>query len=365
MISERASIEHVDVVAYTIPTDQPEADGTLQWDATTMIVVHVASGDCRGCGWTYAHAAAASVIRETLASVICGGDAFDIATQWHRMNRQIRNIGRPGIGLMAIAAVDTALWDLKAKLLDVSVLDLLGRVRNAVPIYGSGGFTSYTIDELTAQLAGWVGQGIPRVKMKVGSRPDDDQTRVRAARDAIGDAALMVDANGAYRRKQALNFAAQFREQDVIWFEEPLPSDDLDGLRVLRDQGPPGMAITAGEYGWDAQYFRRMLASGAVDIVQADATRCGGFTGFMQVDALCLSFGIPLSAHCAPALHVHVGCAAESLVHLEYFHDHVRIEQMAFDGVRQPESGALTADARPGMGYALRAREMERYRNAL
>ena len=363
MSTERVAIERLDVAAYTIPTDRPEADGTLEWDSTTMVVVHAHAGARSGLGWTYAHPAAATLIADKLSDVVCGGDALDIAALWLRMNRQLRNIGRPGIGLMAIAAVDTALWDLKAKLLDVPLADLLGGARDAVPIYGSGGFTSYTTDELTAQLAGWVERGIPRVKMKVGTRPNDDPSRVAAARQSIGPtAALMVDANGAYSRKEALMLALSFAEQRVVWFEEPLSSDDLDGLRLMRDRAPAGMAITAGEYGWDADYFRRMLAAGAVDILQADATRCGGYTGFLQVDALCQAAHIPLSAHCAPALHLPVCAAAPSLLHMEYFHDHVRIEHMALDGVVEPVDGALAAQREgPGMGYTLRARDLQRY----
>ncbi|MGA9421705.1 MAG: enolase C-terminal domain-like protein [Rhodanobacteraceae bacterium] len=364
MSTERVGVDRIEVATYTIPTDRPEADGTLAWDSTTLVTAHAHAGGRSGLGWTYTHRAAALLIADTLTDVVCGGDAFDVPKSWTRMNRQIRNLGRPGLGMMAISAVDVALWDLKARLLDASLFDLLGCAREAVPLYGSGGFTSYSLDELTAQLSGWVAQGIPRVKMKVGTHPDEDPARVRAARKAIGDdVELMVDANGAYGRKQALALAQEFAGQDVVWFEEPLPSADLDGLRLMRDRAPDGMAIAAGEYGWDAGYFRDMLQAGAVDILQADATRCGGYTGFQQVDALCRGFGIPLSAHCAPALHLPACCAARTLVHQEYFHDHVRIERIAFDGVPDTVGGALRPDrSAPGHGYALRAADIEPYR---
>lgn len=364
MADKRTTVEKIEVMAYTIPTDKPEADGTLEWNSTTLVVVRAFAGGCKGLGWTYAHPAAAQMISATLSDIVCGGDAFDVPHQWRRMNRQLRNAGRAGAGLMAIAAVDHALWDLKARLLDVALVDLLGCVRRSVPVYGSGGFTSYSIDELTSQLSTWVEQGIPRVKMKVGTHPDADVDRVRAARDAIGGKTeLMVDGNGAYLRKQALQLAEQFAQLGVVWFEEPLSSDDLEGLRVMRDRAPAGMSITAGEYGWDSWYFRRMLQAGAVDVLQADCTRCGGFTGFLQVDALCQGFGIPLSAHCAPALHVQVASAAQSFLHIEYFHDHVRIERLAFDGVPEPRDGELVVDrSRPGMGYTLRKNDIEQYR---
>src|SRR5205085_10704766 len=129
-----------------------------------------------------------------------------------------------------------------------------------------------------------------------------------------------VDANGAYGRKQALAFAAAFAEQNVTWFEEPVSSDDLAGLRLVRDRAPAGMDMAAGEYGYDLYYFRRMLEAGAVDVLQADATRCAGITGFLQLAPLCQARGFALSAHCAPSLHVHPCCAVLPLRHLEYFH---------------------------------------------
>jgi L-alanine-DL-glutamate epimerase-like enolase superfamily enzyme len=280
------------------------------------------------------------------------------------MVQGIRNLGRPGVASMAIAAVDLALWDLKARLLGLPLCKLIGMAHDRVPVYGSGGFTAYPLGRLTDQLAGWVAQGIPRVKMKVGSAPGDDPGRVIAAREAIGPASeLFVDANGAYARKQALALAERFRaDAGVSWFEEPVSSDDLAGLRLLRDRGPAGMAIAAGEYGYDAPYFRRMLEAGAVDVLQADVTRCGGITELLRVGALCRAHGMPLSLHCGPAIHLHPGLALEQLVHLEYFHDHVRIEHLLFDGVVEPREGALMPDlTRPGNGLELKHKEAERY----
>jgi L-alanine-DL-glutamate epimerase-like enolase superfamily enzyme len=187
--------------------------------------------------------------------------------------------------------------------------------------------------------------------------------RVRVVRQAIGpEPKLFVDANGAYGRKQALAFAEAFCAYNVSWFEEPVSSDDLEGLRLLRDRAPAGMDIAAGEYGYDQVYFRRMLAAGAVDVLQADATRCAGITGFLRVGALCEAWGVPLSTHCGPALHVHPCCALARVRHIEYFHDHVRIEHMLFDGALAPVQGALHPDlSRPGMGLTFRHADAARY----
>jgi L-alanine-DL-glutamate epimerase-like enolase superfamily enzyme len=264
---------------------------------------------------------------------------------------------------MAISAVDAALWDLKARLLNLPLVTLLGPVREAIPVYGSGGFTSYSSDQLQHQLVGWVRDGITRVKMKIGRHPVDDLARVKVAREAIGPKTeLFVDANGAYHRKQALHFADAFAKHGVAWFEEPVSSDDLEGLRLLRDRAPAPMDNTAGEYGYDLFYFRRMLEAEAVDVLQADATRCAGITGFLKVGALCEARPVPLSAHCAPSLHVHPCCALTPVRHIEYFHDHVRIEHLLFDGALTPVDGALHPDfSRPGLGLEFKHQDAERY----
>ena len=354
----------IEVRAFTIPTDAPEADGTLAWDSTTIVVVEARAAEEWGLGYTYADLSTATLIESKLAAIVRGRDAMSPQSAWAAMVHEIRNLGRPGITSMAIAAVDVALWDLKARLLGLPLCRLLGMARESVPVYGSGGFTAYSIDRLIAQLSGWTEGGIPRVKMKIGSDPAADPERVRRVRQAIGpEAALFVDANGAYPRKQALALAQQFRvDSDVSWFEEPVSSDDLEGLRLLRDSAPAGLEIAAGEYGYDVGYFERMLGAGAVDVLQADVTRCAGITELLRVGALCRARAVPLSLHCGPAIHLHPGLALEQLVHLEYFHDHVRIEQMLFDGVTVPHSGSLFPDlSKPGIGLELKRADAERY----
>jgi L-alanine-DL-glutamate epimerase-like enolase superfamily enzyme len=356
-------IDTLRVATYVVPTDAPESDGTFAWDKTTVVVVEAAAGGVTGLGYTYADRATAVAIRDSLAPVVTGQDAFATAAVYAAMVGQVRNVGRSGIAAMAISAVDVAVWDLKARLLGVPLAGLLGWARRAVPVYGSGGFTSYGIDRLQRQLGGWAAAGMKFVKMKVGRDPAADVDRVRAARAAIGDGvALFVDANGAYSRKQALAMAARFAGAGVTWFEEPVSSDDLDGLRLVRDGVGGEMDVAAGEYGYDPFYFRRMLAAGAVDVLQADGTRCGGVTGFLSAHALVDAHGLPLSAHCAPSLHAHLGCALNRLRHLEYFYDHQRIEGMLFDGAPVPQDGALAPDpARPGIGLILKRQDAAKF----
>jgi L-alanine-DL-glutamate epimerase-like enolase superfamily enzyme len=356
-------LEDLSAQAYTVPTDRPESDATLEWDSTTLSLATARAGGETGLGWTYGHQAVATVIGTDLRQAVLGRDVHDVQGAWAAMIAALRNNGRPGLSSMAVAAVDVALWDLKAKLLGVPLSSLLGRFHPAVPIYGSGGFTSYTDDELQAQLAGWTESGIKMVKMKVGRDLRRDPDRVRAAREAIGpDTQLFVDANGAYRPAQAIAVAADFAQQDVRWLEEPVSSDDLRGLRAVRRRAPVGMIIAAGEYGYDLPYFERMLSEESVDVLQADITRCAGITELVRVDGLCRARSAPLSLHCSPTLHANVGPALETLVHMEYFHDHVRIEHLLFDGVPEPVDGALHPNReRPGLGVELRTGEAQRY----
>jgi L-alanine-DL-glutamate epimerase-like enolase superfamily enzyme len=357
-------IASVDVFAYTVPTDEPESDGTAEWDSTTIVVVELRAGGETGLGYTYAPTAAGAVVVELLAELVRGHDALATAELWETLGARLRNAGRPGIGFCALSAVDLALWDLKARLLELPLVDLLGRAREAAPVYGSGGFTSYSLERIGDQLRGWVEQGIPRVKIKVSREPQRDPERLDSARQAIGDETeLYVDSNGALSRKQALHWAERFaREWGVTWYEEPVSSADFEGLRLLRDRAPAGCEIAAGEYAYVPADFRSLVANGCVDCLQADVTRCGGITGFLRAAALAAAFGLDLSAHCAPAASAAACCAVPSFRHLEYFHDHARLEPLLFDGVLEPEAGALRPDrTRPGNGLELKRADAARY----
>jgi L-alanine-DL-glutamate epimerase-like enolase superfamily enzyme len=363
-----AEVRSVEWSAYRVPTDRPEADGTFAWDATTIVVVHVHAADTVGLGWTYAPAAAGHLIGEMLTDVIVGRPAFDVPGANAAMSRAVHNAGRAGVAATAISAVDVALWDLKARRLGVRLARLLGAARDTVPIYGSGGFTTYTDDQLAEQLAGWVhDQGIPRVKIKIGeswgTEEVRDLARIRQARAVIGaDADLYVDANGGYTAAQAIRLAHAATDHNVIWFEEPVSSDDIDGLGRVRDAVSADVA--AGEYGYDLPYFSRMV--GAVDCLQADISRCGGITEWQRVTALAAGHNVDISGHCAPQLHVDAALATPNLRHLEWFHDHTRIESMLFDGITRSESGGLLHPdmSTPGHGLTFKAADAERYRIA-
>ena len=360
-----APIDALEVHAFTVPTAAPETDGTSAWSQTTLVVVHLRAAGQRGYGWTYGPRAIAQMIADVLAPEVRAGDAGDIARLWSKMSRAARTAGgRPGLASAAIAAVDVALWDLKARLLGTSVVTLMGRVREAIPAYASGGFTSYSVDELREQLGRWASEGFSMVEMKVGRDPFVDYERVVAAREAIGrDVELFVDASGAYGRKQALAFAMSFADLGVSWLEEPVPGDDVDGLRLLRDRAPEGMDVAAGAHVSTLPEADRLLAANAVDVLQLDATRIAGFTGFLRASTLCEARSTPCSAQMAPALHAHVACCTPMARHIEYFHDHVRVENMLFDGVLAPREGMLRPDAdTPGLAITPKWDAMEPYK---
>jgi L-alanine-DL-glutamate epimerase-like enolase superfamily enzyme len=358
------AVESLDVSAYTVPTDSPESDGTYEWDSTTIVVVELRAGGESGLGYTYGPAAVGKLIEDELAELVLGSDPFAGGRLWLDLGARLRNAGRPGIGFCAVSALDLAVWDLKARLGGVALARLVGLAHERLPIYGSGGFTSYSPARVAEQLGGWAEQGVPRVKMKVGRNPDADPARLAAAREAVGsETELYVDANGAYGRKQALAWAERLAaEWGVTWFEEPVSSADLDGLRLLRDRGPAGLDVAAGEYGYVLADFRNLLTAGAVDCLQADVTRCGGITGVLAVGALAAAHGVDLSAHCAPAVSAHAFAGVQRLRHLEWFHDHVRVESMLFEGACEPENGCLRPQLdRPGHGLELRRADAQRY----
>jgi L-alanine-DL-glutamate epimerase-like enolase superfamily enzyme len=364
MEASAAPISRLDVSAFTVPLEEPETDGTLGWDSTTAVVVQAAAAGERGIGWTYGSAACATLVDELLAEAVLGRDALDVPGAWEAMVRAIRNQGRPGIASMSIAAVDTALWDLKAKLVGLPLHALLGALRHEVPIYGSGGFTSLSDRALREQAEGWVRElGVHQVKIKVGldrgSREDRDVERVAVVREAIGDrASLFVDANGAYGRAQAGRVGRRLEDLGVVWFEEPVSSDDLQGLGIVRDA--TSIDVAAGEYGYDLASFARLAP--VVDVLQADVTRCAGITEWLRVAAVAAAYGLEISGHTAQSLHVAPACAVPNLRHLEYFADHARVERLLFDGTLDPRDGVVRPDpTRTGNGLELRTTDAERF----
>lgn len=357
-------IHELKVSAYTIPTDLPESDGTLEWRSTTVVLVEVSARGKTGIGYSYAHGSAAALILEKLKPVINGKSPIDVERLHQELLIAIRNEGQCGLAMMALSAVDSALWDLKSRIIGMPLCEVIGKVRDEVKIYGSGGFTSYTFKQLENQLSRWAQQSFTAVKMKIGRELEKDPERIRIARQAIGDAVdLYVDANGAFHPQQALKLADKLAAQDVSWFEEPVSSADCRGLYFIRQHISAGIRIAAGEYSYTLNDFLSLLRAGATDVLQADATRCGGITGFLKAGQLADAYQQPFSFHCAPSLHLHAALCLPRHSIGEYFHDHVRIEHLLFDGILQPQNGYLKPDlSQPGLGLTLKRQDAQKYR---
>ncbi len=361
-----APVTALQAAAYTVPTDSPEADGTFGWDSITMVLVRAAAGGKTGMGWTYAPAATADLVEGLLGHAVHGVDALNVPAAAAAMARTVRNPGSTGLASYAVSAVDCALWDLKARLLDLPLHRLLGAVRDTVAVYGSGGFTTYSEQQLRSQLEGWAhGQHIPRVKIKIGQDNGTDVPRdlerIRQARAAVGPGVeLFVDANGAYTAKQAVRVMRAVAAENVTWFEEPVSSDHLAGLRVVRDAVDADVA--AGEYGTGLPYFQHLCAADAIDCLQADVSRCGGITEWLRIAVVAAAHGLEISGHCAPHLSTAVAAATPNFRHLEWFHDHVRIENLFFDGTLDPDGGSLQLGDESGNGLSLRTAEADEYR---
>jgi L-alanine-DL-glutamate epimerase-like enolase superfamily enzyme len=356
-------IERVEARAYRIPTLTPESDGTFEWRDTTLVVAAITAGGKAGIGYTYSSDAAMNVINSLGKNVLYGLNAFNIPLCCQKMCAAVRNMGRSGIAATAISSLDCALWDLKAKLLDISVATLLGQCREEIPVYGSGGFTTYDPDQVAQQIEDWKELGIWQFKIKIGRDTQMDFQRIeRAARFLPKHGSLFVDANGAYSVKEAAKMAVWMAEAGVSWFEEPVTSDNREGLKHMRQSAPPNMDIAAGEYCYNLDDVRLLLQHEAIDVMQIDVTRCLGITGFLKAAALCEAQHIPISSHCAPAQHTALMCSISDARHIEYFFDHSRIEKMLFDGVPEVKNGVLMPQvSAPGFGYIFKTKDAEAY----
>jgi L-alanine-DL-glutamate epimerase-like enolase superfamily enzyme len=354
-VSDRTAITRITTAVYTFPTPEPEADGTLRWDSTTAVTVSLEAGGRTGLGWTYSSPAAATVIRTHLAGVVHDRDAFDIPAGWSAMRRACRNLGTRGLVMQAISAVDIAWWDLKSRLLEVPLSALFGQARADVPVYGSGGFTTLTDRQLEEQVQWWLAAGCAAMKIKIGeswgSRVDRDLARVAQLREFAGPkVALMVDANGGYSVGQAARVGTALDDLGVVWFEEPVSSDDVAGLAAVRSAVRADVA--AGEYVADAYDVDRLLP--VVDCLQLDLTRCGGYTGWLHGAAQARARNLDVSGHCAPSLHATVAGSIPNLRHVEWFVDHARLEPLLVDGAPEVHHGALHPRSdQPGHGMSI------------
>jgi L-alanine-DL-glutamate epimerase-like enolase superfamily enzyme len=306
-----------------------------------------------------------AVIHEALKPLLLGQDALAHEKLWEEMFWRVRGFGRKGVAFSAISSIDIALWDLKAKFFGVPLFMLLGPFTATVPIYGSGGWTSFTEDELVREQVGYVERGIPRIKMKVakdfGRAEEEDLRRLAAVRKAVGDdVEIYVDANNGFYAKQAIGFARRMADYDVRWFEEPVLADDIAGLAAIARA--IDIPVATGEHEYTKYGFKALLEAGGADIVQPDVGRVGGVTEWMKVAHLAHAYNLPVAPHAVQLVHLHLACCTPNLKVVEYLGVSEETDRIFYTEFPEPKNGMWSPyPDRPGLGLELDPRAVERY----
>ena len=344
----------------TLAPPGPDAGGRGQ------LFVHLSTDEgVEGLGIGQAAPGARQVIESALKDLLLDQDPFCIEKLWSDMFRRVRGYGRKGVAFCALSAVDIGLWDLKAKALGLPLYRLLGPYTDTVPIYGSGGWTNFTTEELVAEMVAYVDQGINRVKMKVGKdfggSERKDLERVAAVREAVGeDVALYVDANNGYYAKQAVYMAKEFEAYQVGWFEEPVLADDIQGLVDIRRA--INIPVASGEHEYTRYGFKELIARGCVDIVQPDVGRVGGVTEWLKVAHMAHAFNLPVAPHAVQLVHLHLACATPNLKVVEYLNTSLETDRVWYTEFPEPRDGMWSPyPDRPGLGLELDPYAVEKW----
>ncbi len=361
-------IEDIRTTVLSVPHLPGFQDATIRHvvPGRSQCFVHVYSDQgLVGLGLGGGTTAAREVIERMLKPILLGQNALHIERLWDEMFWAIRGVGRKGLAFSALSAVDIALWDLKAKYYETPLYQLLGPYVETVPVYGSGGWTHFSLDELVAEQCGYVERGMKAVKMKVGKdfgqSEREDEARLAAVREAVGsEVQIFIDANNGYYAKQAIRMARVFGEYDVGWFEEPVLADDIEGLAaVARAIEIP---VASGEHEYTKYGFRELIARGGADIVQPDVGRVGGITEWMKVAHLAHAFNLPVAPHAYQLVHLHLACATPNLKVVEYLGTVEAADRVFYSSFDEPRAGVWSPDpGKHGLGLELDPAAVERY----
>jgi L-alanine-DL-glutamate epimerase-like enolase superfamily enzyme len=307
-----------------------------------------------GTGWAFTVGAGgtaiAAFVADDLLPVVPGLDPAAVEHAWRRLYAKVRDAAPGGLALLGVAAVDIALWDLKAQAAGEPLYRLLGASRDRAEAYGSGINLNLPIPALLGQFRRWQARGFRAFKMKVGSDdPRMDVERVRAVREQIGpDAMLMLDANQKWTAGEAARRIRAFEPYDPYWIEEPLPADDVEGHAWLRAH--IGCPVALGENLFSAAAFNEFLRHDAVDLVQPDVVRVGGITPFMKIAHLAEGSGIPTAPHLVMELSGQLCCAIQQASMIEDLDGGSLAELDALEEPIATAQGYFTPPARPGHG---------------
>jgi D-arabinonate dehydratase len=317
----RASVKRVRI---PLPAPVSFSVKTLYHRENLLVEIETEDGSI-GTGFCLQDASAAAAkaaLTDELLPLIVGRDANQIRGLWEIMFRQSVRSGRRGSLLHALSAVDIALWDRLARSRDLPLHVLLGGCRDSAPCYASGGYyhEGESLARLEQEIRGYVEQGYKAVKIKVGRLSTREEIeRVRLVRDIIGpDRALMVDANQAYRTVEpCAELCRKIEPYDIAWFEEPFAVDEVESFIRLRQR--TSIPLATGEVEATRWAFKELMHRGAVDVVQPDATVCGGITEWLRIEAFASAWGVPVAPHYHWDLHVQLACASPQVSYLEKF----------------------------------------------
>ena len=283
------------------PLSRPIADATHEIDRIAMIVARLEletgiTGDSYLLAFDYSPAAIAGALQD-IRPLVRGWDVFRIGAFHQEFGRQAEYFGHAGLHRWAEGLVDLAMWDAWGKTLGQPVWRLLGAYHHCTPVYGSGGWLSYSLDELLSEVTGYVRCGFRAVKVKVGS-PElaRDVERLTRVREAVGpEVQVMMDANQGMDLAGTLELAAAARPLRIRWFEEPLPHTDFDGYAHLRRQA--GISLAMGEREFDLTPLRELIRREAIDLWQPDILRLGGLATWRTSAALAQAHHLSVLPH--------------------------------------------------------------------
>lgn len=350
---------------YAWPRQTPIRNGTHTWTEVKRCVVHLDTDEgVTGIGIGGASPGEIAIL-DVLANSLIGFDADLVGLFWKRFEDP-KVFGRRGHEHYALSSIDCALWDLKAKLAHMPLYKLLGGVTDRIPFYIAGGYygSDKTIADLQREMVSYVELGARAVKMKVGGASmNDDVRRVRAVRQALGDdIALMLDANGAYRAHEAIQFGERVADLDIAWFEEPVRPDDYQGY--ARIGGKLSIPIAAGEQEYGLAGFRDLLATDGVSILQPDARWTGGVSEFLRISALADAHGRLISSHGDQQIHAPLMAVVRNPSLTEYYAPTVDPHAEAFylTPARRDDAGHLILSDEAGGGWDVDVAAMEQFR---
>ena len=356
----RHLIKDVKVHLVSMPITAGFADATRKVEMIGYTIVRVTTEDgIEGFGVTYHEVggeATKVLIEKNIAPRLIGKDPFETEVIWQDMFQYLRGVGRKGLMFCALSAVDIALWDLKGKIIDMPLYRLFGGNQTEIPVYGSGGWTSYDDDELVEEMKQIVASGYKHIKFKVGyeggKNPRRDLERVRKVREAVGpEIGIMLDANNCWDAATGARFANQVKDYDIMFLEEPVFADDIPGLRKYKQS--TDLPLATGEHEYTKWGARDLILNNAADIVQLDGTRAGGFTEMLKVAALTQAWNLKFAPHAMENIHIHLVSACPNALFLERLIMFEEITRNIYIDAPEPVNGIMTIPDLPGLGLKL------------